>query len=143
MTVRKATEADIPVCTRMSFAFMAAAGLEGDAESVQQTLATMIETGGLFVVGEPVEGMAAVMVFDNYMKRSQKVAQELFWWVDEPARGRGAGIALLRALEAHARDNGAAALTMVALDAVEGDRVGALYERNGYAPLERSYRKVL
>ncbi len=125
----------------MGLAFIQAAGLEGDEESVDETLRQLMDAGSLFVVGD--YAMAGVLVFQSYYNRAQKVAQELFWWVDPGRRGAGAGIELLRGIEAWAREQGAVSLTMVCLDAVDGDRVAKLYERSGYRPLERNFVKVL
>lgn len=130
-------------CLRMGRAFAEAAGLVSDDCSMLQTLRALMSDGGLYVVGEPVRGMAGVLVYPAYFNAAQISAQELFWWVDPQARGTGAGRMLLDALEAHARERGAHTLTMIALDDVDGERVANLYRSQGYRPLERNFVKVL
>lgn len=143
MTARKATEADLAVCLRMGREFTQAAGLDANEASMEWTLRTLMQGGGLFVIGEPVHGMAAGLIYDNYFNRSKKAAQELFWWIDPAHRANGAGGELMAALEAWAKEGGAATMTMVALDALDGERVSKMYARAGYVPLEHSHMKVL
>lgn len=140
---RAATEDDLPACLRMGRAFAAAAGLDADDESMIVTLRSLMDGGGLFVTGSPLHGMAGVLVYRAYFNAAQVSAQELFWWVDEDARRSGAGRSLLTAIEAYAREAGAHTLTMIALDDVDGERVGAFYRSEGYRPLERNFVKVL
>lgn len=143
MSARQATLADLDECLRMGRAFAAAAGVSGNDESMATTLIKLIEDGGLFVVGEPLVGMAAAIVYPNYFNLEQLAAQELFWWVDPGARRNGAGVELLRAIETWAKAKGAKTLTMVALDALDGERVTGMYMNAGYQPLERSFVRKL
>lgn len=141
--IRRATRDDLPECLRMAREFSRAAGLPADDDSMHQTLETLLEAGGLFVTGEPLHGMAGVLVYQAYYNRARTVAQELFWWVDPAARKVGAGRALLAGIESHAKAEGAEALTMICLDDLDGERVAAFYRSEGYRPLERNFMKVL
>jgi hypothetical protein len=141
--MRLATESDLPALMRMGADFAQAAGMSANNESMEFTLRALMDSGGLFVTGEPVCGMAGGLLFDQYFNRSAKVAQELFWWVDMDARRSGAGRDLLDGMEAWARTNGAESLTMVCLQALDAESIGRFYESNGYKPLEHSYMKVL
>ena len=143
MTARLATEHDLLECLRMGRDFAKAAKFEADDVSMVETLKDLIKGQSLFVVGHPSHGMAGVIVYPNYFNRSRLVAQEMFWWVDPEARGLGAGRELLTTIEAWAKDRGADALTMIALDDVDGERVAQMYKAAGYKPLERNFLKVL
>lgn len=143
MSARHAESSDIFECLRMGRAFAKAAGLEADDLSIVDTLRSLMEADSLFVTGYPAHGMAGVLVYQNYFKRDQRIAQEMFWWVDPEARGLGAGRKLLETIEAWAKEQGAQKLTMVALDDVDGERVAGMYKAAGYRPLERNFVKVL
>ena len=142
MTTRLATPDDMPELLRMGRSFAKAAGLDAEDESMATTLTLLMDAGGLFVTGEPIHGMAAGLLFPQYFRRSQIVAQELFWWVDPEARRSGAGRDLLAGMEAWARAGGAESLTMVALADLDGESIGRFYSSHGYTPLERHYVKV-
>lgn len=64
-------------------------------------------------------------------------ATELFWW----SEGRD-GLRLLAAFEEWAAEK-CQMVEMMALEAVDPERTGKLYERRGYAPVERGFVKVL
>lgn len=68
----------------------------------------------------------------------QVIAAETLWWVDPAARNAGAGVRLLEAFEAWAREFGAAAC------AVAVQRVGQaqILERRGYMRTETHLLKV-
>lgn len=82
-------------------------------------------------------GMLGLVVTSHFLS-GQTIAGEVFYWMAPFARGR-AGVRLLRAGEAWARAKGAIRLQMIA----PSDRVGALYLRQGYLPVERIYEKDL
>jgi GNAT superfamily N-acetyltransferase len=65
------------------------------------------------------------------------MAFEVVWWVEPEARGDG--VRLLRAAEDWAIEQGIGKMQMVA----PNERVGALYERMGYLPVETSYQRTL
>lgn len=87
------------------------------------------------VEGE-LTGMIGVLVAAHPFS-GERIGGDLFWWV-EPAH-RGHGIRLMRAAEVWAQARGAVAFQMVA----PNDRVGQLYRRCGYAPLEQTFQRSL
>jgi len=143
--IREATEADIPELLRMGRAFFGATafGAVGfDEESAAATARMLIKLpNGILLITEG--GMAGALVYPFYFNAAHMTAQELFWWVDPDARKGGTGIHLLVALEAAARAKGAQSLTMICLAEIEGPAVAELYLRNGYAPSEQSFIKVI
>jgi hypothetical protein len=66
-------------------------------------------------------------------------AGEVMWWLDPSARG--GGLALLRHAERWAAETGAEQIQMIAPAA--NARVGRLYARRGYRPLETSYQAAV
>lgn len=111
-----------------------------DPERVAETVVNVVRSpdGIVLVSGSDasISGMIAVIVYPHPFS-GERIATELVWWVDPEARGDG--IRLLRAAEAWAREVGAVRMQMVAPD----ERVGALYRRMGYEPVETSYQRSL
>lgn len=83
-----------------------------------------------------VTGMIGMLSFEHPFS-GEKVASETFWWVDPESRGDG--IRLLVAAEKWAKDLGATKVQMVA----PNERVGEIYSRLGYSPVETMYQRTL
>lgn len=109
-------------------------------ERLADTIASVLGNpdGVVLVSGSDatLTGMIAMLAYDHPFS-GERTAFEIVWWVEPEARGDG--IRLLRAAEAWAREQGATAVQMVA----PNDRVGALYQRLGYAPVETSFQRSL
>jgi len=82
-------------------------------------------------------GVIGVWVHEHPLS-GDRVAAELFWWVDTNARGK-LGLRLLNAAEAWAKEREATAMQMIA----PTERVGRVYRRRRYAPLETIYQRAL
>lgn len=143
--IRDAVEADIQRIVEMGRAFFEISGQndiatfddEAAATAVQQCMnsgvALVVDKDGVLV------GMAGALIYRVYLSRDDMTAQELFWWV-EPGH-RGVGNELFKMLERRAKENGAASLSMIALESMKW--VGRVYERAGYRPLDHTYVKRL
>jgi GNAT superfamily N-acetyltransferase len=83
-----------------------------------------------------ITGMIAMLAYDHPFS-GERMAFEVVWWVEPEARGDG--VRLLRAAEDWAIEQGIGKMQMVA----PNERVGALYERMGYLPVETSYQRSL
>jgi GNAT superfamily N-acetyltransferase len=83
-----------------------------------------------------ITGMIAMLAYDHPFS-GERMAFEVLWWVEPEARGDG--VRLLRAAENWAIEQGIGKMQMVA----PNERVGALYERMGYLPVETSYQRSL
>jgi GNAT superfamily N-acetyltransferase len=83
-----------------------------------------------------ITGMIAMLAYDHPFS-GERMAFEVVWWVEPEARGDG--VRLLRAAEDWAIEQGIGKMQMVA----PNERVGALYERMGYLPVETSYQRTL
>lgn len=116
-----------------------------DPYSVVSTLRSCRENHMLAVAEDDHEivGFVGGVVVPAYMNMSHNIGTELFWWVRPDARGKGVGAALLSAIEDRARRAGCTYWTMIAMQCMDPERAGAIYERAGYRWTERSYTKKL
>lgn len=130
---------DIPGLLAMGERFAAKARLSDhvgyDPASMERTFAAMID-GDNFCLFVGSAGAIGGMVAPHPFNNAQIIADELFWW----SEGRE-GLALLKAYEDWAGSFGAV-IRMTTLEAVEPERVGKLFARRGYVPLERAFVKV-
>lgn len=144
--IRSATLADLPALMAMAGQFAAVAELNKiaayDASSMERTFRFLIENDdGILLIA--VEGGAAGgLIHPPYWNLSERIGQEMFWWVNPECRG-SVGLKLLDALEAAAKAKGATAWSMIALQSSAPERTGKLYERRGYRPTEHSYVRSL
>lgn len=148
--IRRAERPDYPSLVSMCRAFFAESGCatfaEFDEASLRATLDNLMAGDAVCLVAEvagQVVGTAAAMAYPFYFNTSHKTGQELFWWLNHEHRGSAVGPRLFRALEEWARGAGCQTFSMVALDALKPEQVGALYRRAGYRPTEHSYIKEL
>lgn len=136
--IRRATVDDIPALLEMGEKFSEKARLAEhvgyDPQSMLETFEALIEGGHPVFIGE--RGAIGATQTQHPFNHGHVVAQELFWWSEG-----GEGRALLDALEAHCEAN-CDSLVMITLEAIEPERVSRIYQRRGYAPLERSFVKV-
>jgi len=137
--IRAAVLEDVPRLVELGRALLQTAygGVFSDAPDILAGLMTGLVTGDQSTV-LVLDGDAGVMgaiglIAQPHFASGDLMAAEIFWYVD-PLK-RGAGVRLLREAERWARAHGALALQMVAPNA----RVATLYERLGYALMERSY----
>ena len=89
-----------------------------------------------------IAGIVGGRVASSPMDPENRLAQELFWYVDPKYRGTQCGIRLLHMLEQWARNVGATALVMVEFDD-PGGPIEGIYYRLGFTPIERMFIKQL
>lgn len=141
--IRRAREGDTQALLAMGERFFAASGYgevtEFDRESFRGTIERLATDGVLLVVegAYGLVGMAGAMVYPFYFNVKHQTAQEMFWWVD--TEHRGVGSKLFDAMVEQVKARGAKSLSMIALDALEPEKVGAFYRRRGFRPSERSF----
>lgn len=145
MDIRMATADDIPALVEMGEGFFGTGKLPGrfDADTFVSFWSSTIASGrGALIMGdqdeEPVGTLGCLLFQDPCC--GDLVAQELFWWVNEEARGNGS-IMLLHAFEAWAKEQGAARVILSAICGLRDEALGRVYERRGYRELETNYVK--
>jgi hypothetical protein len=135
---RFATEADedlIISMTRDFFAVSPYGGAEFEEEAVRVLFRKLLIDGCVIVNGRGfIAGALTPLLFAPHLK----VASELAWWAPE-----GGGTELRELFEAWAEDNGASAVQMSTFNNPYAARLAGNLTKNGYAPVEVSYLKVL
>lgn len=102
------------------------------------------EMGAWQVVDDgKVVGVCGVLSFPLYFCPSVLMAQELCWWVSPDYRGTGAAKMMRDKLMEWKKQKGADISLMIAIENDCADRVGRLYQRDGYIPLEKSFARAL
>lgn len=111
-------------------------GMEDDvAEKVIESMTTFLLIK---------EGKAVGIIGGNVIKQianSEKLFQEVIWYVDE--NHRGGGLNLLKHLEAWCAMEDIDQLIMAYMHNSMGHKMIELYERMGYAPMETHYIRDL
>jgi GNAT superfamily N-acetyltransferase len=143
MTIRPGTLADVPALVTLARHFVASYGAAGPENPAQlETLAThLVSTPTTTVLvadagAGHLVGMIGLVAYAHHVSGVPTVG-EVAWWVDPDARG--CGVALLQRAERWAAEQGASQIQLIA----PNDRVGRLYQRRGYTPIEVSYQRPL
>lgn len=143
--IRLATLEDMPQLIRMGEAFFNASGYASitsfNEADTSLLLEKLINEGWLLTDGK--SAMLGFVVFPMFMNCSTVISQELFWWVDEAARGSGIGVDILKKAEDLSKECGASVMVMLSLDELNGDRVSKLYNKLGYKKREQSHMRKL
>jgi GNAT superfamily N-acetyltransferase len=149
INVRAATVDDLPACLDMTARFHAASPISDvapfDRDGMAVTLREMLVNprAGIWLAfrdGVPV-GLVGALLYPLYFNPAHEVAQELFWWLNPEARGSGAGEKLFQIVQNWAKDAGATAVFMIALEDRRVDKMDRFYKRAGFQPMERTYMK--
>ena len=102
-----------------------------------ELLKTNLVSFFLLVDGKVVGLIAGMKV--NNLTNGKIGLQELIWYVDKPYRSRG--MKLLKYFEEAAKVMGAAHIVMALMCNSKAEKLGRLYERQGYKPFEIQYMK--
>jgi|3_EtaG_2_1085321.scaffolds.fasta_scaffold16249_2 GNAT superfamily N-acetyltransferase len=89
--------------------------------------------------GKPIGFIVAMLV--NSPVDGELDLTEFLWFVSENATGAPCGMALLAALEDFAQEAGAVRVNMCHMANRTGMRIGRIFSRWGYAPVEVAYTK--
>ena len=114
-----------------------------DHETVKAALLQVHEAGVIFVAlrDEAIAGFLAGALASIWFAPATLAATEFAWWVEPEHRQSAAGLKLLRAFEAWAREQGAA-LTVFSDLVLDGETpAGDLFACLGYVVVERSHVK--
>lgn len=148
--IRRADPAhDMPELQRMAKAFHSAwlyAERDPiDLASFAKTVTNIAKSpSGVVLVAEMggrLVGMTAAISMPHWFNHKHITGQELFWWADEEARGTGAGLAMLAALEDWARDFGCKSFVIASTVNLKPEKLEKLYKRRGYSKFDIFYQK--
>lgn len=149
ITVRQATEADLPVYLQLSADFHAASPMhrvsEFEPRGFEEFVLGAMKNPDIAILlaelnGEVV-GITGGIVYPLYFSPSHKVGQELWWWLTPAARGSGAGNKMFKHLQWWAKERGAKTMFMIALEDERADKMEKVYFRAGFKPMERTFMK--
>lgn len=132
--IRKATRNDVPDLVKLGRSFVLAIGEEPHDASLANYMRGLIDHG---VVFRSDKGMIGGIIVSPPWNKRRLLAQEMFWWAED-----GQGLALMRAFEAWAEEQGIARRDVVFSAIGPEGRADKIIKRRGYAQVERSYRRV-
>lgn len=149
ITVREATEADLPVYLQLSADFHAASPMNGVCEFEPEgfgefVLGAMQNPDICILLAElngEIVGITGGIIYPLYFSPSHKVSQELWWWLTPAARGSGAGNKMFKHLQSWAKERGAKTMFMIALEDERAQKMEKVYCRAGFEPMERTFMK--
>ena len=144
--IRLATMEDVPRIVAMGVEFLNGSSYQSvfleNADQIRALAERIIgsEDGDVLLsvnASGSVVGMIAMIAFDHFIS-GQRAAGEVVYWVEPRERG-SSGVRLLKAAEQWAKAHGAVFIQMIA----PTPRTEMLYERLGYAPIERIFQRAL
>ena len=149
MTVRRATAEDLDQYLRLGAAFHNATPVHNampfDYEGFTNFYLTAVTNPAMGVwIAEKdnkAVGVAGALCYPMYFSPSHRVVQEIWWYLTPEARGTGVGKQMYDAIESWAKEQGATALFMIALEDERSPGMEKLYSRQGFRPMERTFFK--
>lgn len=148
-TIRRYVESDFAAMASMGREFIKHTPMgrvvDFDEDSMRYFLNKTAQTNtfAVFVAEheDRLTGCACAVLFPPFFNLDSLLAQELFWWVEPEFRGGPSGRMLREEMENWAWGLGARSFCMLALENENLERVGKLYRRFGYAPVEHTFSK--
>lgn len=134
MTVRRATEADIPRLLGYAQRFLdyhpITSQVPRDLAAVEAVLRKLLTADdGVLLVTD--HGVVGGMINPMWCAPDVRVALELFWWADK------GGLSLMRAFHKWATESGANIIQVAMI--VGRKDVSTIYDRMGFMPVELSF----
>lgn len=116
-----------------------------DPASIVESLHVLADSKMLLVAEAELDivGFVGGIVVPLYVNAAYKVGMERFWWVHPDYRRSGVGAQLLAGIEAAAKAAGCTLWSMIAMQCMDPERAGTIYESAGYHWTERTYTKEL
>lgn len=149
ITIRHATPDDVGQLVAMGETFLrwSAFGRQVpfDGVAMGQAIDALLASGVVLVADLDGDVVGALLgtLSPLWFAPGTKVAAELAWWVDESERGGRAGVKLLRAFEQWGAEQGATLCVLSDLVIAGQTPAANLFEKLGYAVVERSHLKEL
>lgn len=147
--VRTPSETEIDAIIEMGKVFWShtlyASRVPYDVESVKNTVYTCLDHNLLLVAfdGDKIAGFIGGVAAPIYANNDILIGQELFWWVQPEYRNKGAGQALMDAIEKNAKDEGLTYWTMMYLVNIEPEKAKQVYVNRGYYETEIGFTKEI
>jgi len=150
LIIRRATEKDLDKYHDLLDDFHKASPIHNialhDPIKTREFLKTALQNDDIILLlgelNDEIVGVTACMLYTLYFSQ-YVVGHELWWWLTPTARGSGVGKALFDGIQKWAKDKGANALFMIALEDDRAKGMEKLYSRAGFKPLERTFIKEL
>jgi len=146
LSIRPLTVRDLPLCVPFGHAFFQEFQLRGTFNPphflrtwevfVGQLGATVL---GLYQDEQLIGGLGALASPDVFT--GERVATEMFWYIDQDQRTGTGALRLLRAFEAWGLSQGVAELRLAHFMMKNNEQLQRLYEHRGYVLLEQGYHK--
>jgi GNAT superfamily N-acetyltransferase len=151
ITVREATEADLPVYMELSADFHAASPMqkvcEFDPKGFEAFVRLAMQNPDICIllaeVNGEIVGITGGIIYPLYFSPTHKVSQELWWWLTPAARGSGAGNKMFKHLQSWSKERGAKTIFMIALEDEKAQKMEKIYCRSGFEPMERTFMKEI
>lgn len=145
--IRPAQKEDFGELARMGRAFVDIAyGGNFDPDSfIKQVISMMNGTGVVFImeVNGQVVGAAGALVYPKWFNHSIKVAQEVFWWVDEAHRGQLMSVRLFDAIDRWMMDSEATEHIVSNNATIEPEKAARFYQHRGFVWSESNFVRRL
>ena len=147
--IRVATEEDFPALIKLGEIFAnklgnMPLGTTYTPEDVEETLVALTEdedsTIFLYEEDGKLLGMLGVTIFSFFFDMSARKATELFFYVDEEARSRGAGSLLMEEAMVWAKGREANSMSMVAININAPTNANEVFLKYGFREFETTYR---
>lgn len=137
-----ATKEELDYIIEAADRFYAEAGF-AYPDNVREYYESLNENSFIFTVVERGKGFIVGMIAPSFLEPSKLACNELAWYVEPQYRGTSTAIRLMKKYEQKAIDSGCDIITMVALDSLNPEAVGAIYKKMGYNTLEHHFKKEL
>ena len=149
ITVREATEADLPVYLQLSADFHSASPMQRvcnfEPEGFKDFVVNAMDNPDICILAAELNGeivgITGGIIYPLYFSPSHKVAQELWWWLTPAARGSGVGNKMFKHLQLWSKERGAKTIFMIALEDERAEKMEKVYCRAGFEPMERTFMK--
>lgn len=149
LILRAATVEDLARLGTLACEFYAETKFARDVFSLDRFMAlwkSLIESGMgviflLFSEDVPIGALGAVAHQEPYS--DSVIAQEMFMFINKDHRCGSGMLRLLRSYEQWAKERGCSQVRIAHLQDLQPERLGALYERRGYEPVEVSYARQI
>lgn len=144
-TIREGSAGDLDQLALLGLRFIQntiyASRLPNTLDHARRVAEVVLAHGHVLVAERDQRLIAAIaIIVVPHFVLGETVANEIIWWADPEARGRGAALRLFKVAERWARDQGA---TLMQFGAYRDARLERLYEHLGYRAQEVIYEKRL